>query len=905
MKLDPATWRQLSGLLDDALDLAPADVPAWLARLPPEHAALAPMLREMLVRRAAPETQDLIDRPPPITLAEGAFADHELAAGQAIGPYRLVRRIGTGGMGVVWLAERSDGLVKRPLALKLPHFAVSHGALAERFARERDILATLEHPSIARLYDAGFAADGRPYLALEYVEGSPITRACDERALDLRARLALFRKVVLTVHFAHAHLVLHRDLKPSNIMVTAQGEPKLLDFGIAKLMQDGTAQETELTQRAGGALTPDYASPEQIAGRPLTTASDVYSLGVVLYELVAGERPYRLKRGTRAELEEAILTQEVERASVRAGDEIAARQGTSRARYRRSLAGDVDTILDKALRKAPQARYASAGALADDLGRLLEGQPILAQAPSTGYRLRKFVARNRVATVAGALVVAALGAGSAIALWQASEAREQAARSNALAEFVIGVFNQNSAAQKDPAQARKTSARELLDLGKVRLLNGKDTNPAVADRLLDTFSELYYQLGLPAETIALDEARVRNAEAAFGPRDLRTLDAQRNLASIYMSTGRMDDARKLADQVLSVLDAQGAKGTALRGKVLGTLSQTYLASDPERSYRYLREEVDVLRSCCRSDPELPLALANLALAQAIRGEVRAAGATIDQAGKAHDALPDGGGKHGRAYIYGFATSILTNLDKPAEAEQSARDGLATSLAASGARNSWTYVEQNRLASFLLGASKSDEGRRIALATLADAQAAPDVLGHVTLRARALVARSGVDDDALAQMPPLRASLDQPIDPFTRFEVLYALLQHDLARDEPQRAAALCPALRALVATGPFPRSAGPAGPIALCVAALARSGQLAAARALLDGETRRLDGLEVVPLAARVNIGVAAGELLVRENRGAEAIALGESLRAEIAGRADRAYFADHDARLARVIPPR
>src|SRR5438552_7540905 len=340
MKLDSTTWRALSELLDHALDMDEPTRTAWLETLDGEHAALMPLVRAMLARHGGPETGDFIDALPPFDVVDDAST--AFRPGAIVGAYRLVRELGRGGMGEVWLAERADGLLRRPVAVKLPVLALSRHALAERFAREREILASLTHPHIARLYDAGFAADGQPFLALEYVDGIPLTRYADDQRLGVDARLTLFGQVIGAVAHAHASLVLHRDLKPSNILVTPGGDVKLLDFGIAKLIADGRTSETVLTRAAGNALTLDYAAPEQIAGLPLTTAVDVYALGVVLYELLTGTRPYRLKRGTRGELEEAIASIDAAPPSRVASTEAsAAARSTSIARVRRRLGGDL------------------------------------------------------------------------------------------------------------------------------------------------------------------------------------------------------------------------------------------------------------------------------------------------------------------------------------------------------------------------------------------------------------------------------------------------------------------------------------------------------------------------------------------------------------------------------------
>ena len=309
-----------------------------------------------------------------------------------MGPYRLVRPLGRGGMARVWLAQQAGG---PPVALKLPARPMSSGVLAERFAREREILARLVHPNIARLYDAGFAADGQAYLAIEYVEGVPFTQSCDERRLSVDARIALFLQVLAAVQFAHNNLVLHRDLKPSNILVTPEGHVKLLDFGIAKLLaSDGSAEETEITRLGGHALTIDYAAPEQITGAPLTTAVDVYALGVLLYELLTGARPYRLEHGTLSDIGEAIASVDpVPPSEAAFSDAALLSRSTSQARLRRALSGDLDTIVEKALRKAPEERYASAGSLADDLTRHRAGLPVTARPASVWYRAARLLAR--------------------------------------------------------------------------------------------------------------------------------------------------------------------------------------------------------------------------------------------------------------------------------------------------------------------------------------------------------------------------------------------------------------------------------------------------------------------------------------------------------------------------------
>ncbi|HTS21718.1 MAG TPA: protein kinase [Casimicrobiaceae bacterium] len=493
MKLAAENWRSLSQLLDEALALPLADRAAWVATLAAEHAPLKPLLEELFARPAAVSTADLVGTLP-------FFALREREAGRAartiVGPYRLIREIGRGGMGAVWLAERADGLVKRAVALKLPVLAASRAALAERFAREREILSPLAHPHIARLYDAGFADDGQPYLALEYVADEPATSYCERAKLSVAKRLELFLQVLAAAQYAHANLVLHRDLKPSNILVTPEGDVKLLDFGIAKLMTDGATQDTALTQIAGRALTPDYAAPEQISGAPLTTASDVYSLGVVLYELLAGVPPYRLKRGSKAEIEEAILTQDIARPSAAVTSDVAAKRATTSRKLKRLLSGDLDTIVLKALAKAPAARYPSAEAFASDIARYLHGDPVLARRPSRARIALRFLRRHVLASTLVSAFTLALAATSVVALLKAHEETLQRERADTIGDFLRNVFTQNDPQQSEGA---KLTAAELLSRSGQRLEKEFRGDPYTKALLLTEIGGVYIGLGLPAE----------------------------------------------------------------------------------------------------------------------------------------------------------------------------------------------------------------------------------------------------------------------------------------------------------------------------------------------------------------------------------------------------------------------
>jgi serine/threonine-protein kinase len=542
-------FRQLNRLLEAALVLEPSERSAWLDSLQGPDAELRPMLAELLGRAAMLDESTFLRPLQDLRASEllSEAGELEQQPGEVSGPYRLVQELGRGGMGTVWLAERVDGTMKRKVALKLPHQGVSRSLLSQRLVRERDILSSLEHPNIARLYDAGVSEDGQPFLALEYVDGTPIDRYCRDGALDLSRRLELIVQVCQAVAHAHAHLVLHRDLKPSNILVTPNGQVRLLDFGVAKLLQEGAdrAEETALTQVGGRALTPEYASPEQISHQPLSTASDVYSLGVVLYELLTGQRPYQLKRGSLGELEEAILTTEPARPS-RVADE-----GT-----RRSLSGDLDTIVLKALQKSPSARYSTVSALLDDIERFRAGMPVLARPDSAWYRLRKFVHRHRLLVSAASAVVAAVLLGAGAALWQARLARVEAGRARESAEEARFEARASRASQEilsqilsDAMRGGETEAmRDRLDRARELLRRRFTDEPVIRALLLLEMAGRYDELKLYDREDEVMKEFDALAEETADP----SLLAIRECIAAYdaITSGKLDQARPRLDRGL-------------------------------------------------------------------------------------------------------------------------------------------------------------------------------------------------------------------------------------------------------------------------------------------------------------------------------------------------------------------
>jgi eukaryotic-like serine/threonine-protein kinase len=417
MQLSIAQIALFSRLLEESLPLDAAARRAWLEILAPEHQDLAPALRKALLpgdfQGTGSNALSTLPKLGPADEAADSLAG-KLHVNARIGPYELIRLLGTGGMAQVWLARRADGAFKRDVALKLPRLTHQRVDLEQRFARERDILASLEHPQIARFYDAGIDPGGLPYLAMEYVQGQWLTDWCDSNRLRVSVRLELLLQVLKAVQYAHEKHVIHRDLKPSNILVTESGEVRLLDFGVAKLLQTENADQTQLTGVYGQALTPDYTSPEVLRGDALDPRSDVYSLGVVLYELLTGVRPYQLTNAaSMGLLQQAVSTVEVRKPSALIDRDAVAARAATHEQLARQLRGDLDSIAIRALAKDPEERYSSVAALAEDLQLYLAGRPIKARPARYAYRLRKFVLRNRAVTAvtaaAAALVLIILG----------------------------------------------------------------------------------------------------------------------------------------------------------------------------------------------------------------------------------------------------------------------------------------------------------------------------------------------------------------------------------------------------------------------------------------------------------------------------------------------------------------
>jgi tetratricopeptide (TPR) repeat protein/predicted Ser/Thr protein kinase len=512
-----------------------------------------------------PETLDARGSVTETTESEpAAVPDHP------IGPYRLLKELGRGGMGVVYLAARADEQYQKRVAIKVIKAGMDGAEVVRHFRRERQILAGLDHPNIARLLDGGATEDGLPYLVMEYIQGQPLHSYCDSQKLPIVERLKIFQQVCSAVACAHRNLIVHRDLKPSNILVTAEGVPRLLDFGIAKLLNPELSGDAPTA--TGLAMTREYASPEQARGEPVTTSSDVYSLGVLLYELLTGRRPYRLKTRQPLEVLKAVCEEEPEKPSTAVGrtedltdgsptgaittEEVSVTRKGTRQKLRRRLSGDLDNIALMALRKEPQRRYASVEALSEDIRRYLEGRPVTARKGTVAYRMGKYVRRHALGvTVAAVFVVLLMGFSVSMAIQSARLARERdtAAKERDKAEkvsaFLVDLFRVS-----DPSEAKGNTitAREILDKGAEKIAGELEEQPAVKAALMDTMGRVYGALGLYDKAILLLEDALTLRRQALGNDHRDVAASLNNLANVRFDKGDYAGSEPLYREALAM-----------------------------------------------------------------------------------------------------------------------------------------------------------------------------------------------------------------------------------------------------------------------------------------------------------------------------------------------------------------
>jgi serine/threonine-protein kinase len=585
-------WARIEALFPDLLALPPARRPAFLDR----HCAGAPALRaELEALLLAAERESCLDHPLSLDSTQAPRTPPPMHADEQLGAWRIVHLLGRGGMGEVYLAERIEGGFAQTAAIKrLRVDAIEH---TERFDAERSILAQLDHPHIARLLGGGISADGRAWMAMDYVEGENLVDYCRTHALDLAGRVALFEQICSAVAYAHAHLVVHRDLKPSNILVTRGGQAKLLDFGIAKLLDHGN--DVHLTRTAP--LTPDHAAPEQLEGGAATTAVDIYTLGVLLYELLCGQRPWASGSTPISLVVDRLLREEPPPPSRAVG-------GTRTAAALKQLRGDLDAIVLRCMRKSPCDRYPTVDALREDLQRWREHRPVEARRGAAGYALRRWLWRHRIGLAAASVVFAALLAGLGTALWQAREAQHQAWRAERVKDLVLTAFRENDPLSR-PDNDRRTPA-QLIAVGVARADQQLAGDPNLHAELLDDFGEIQLNLGdLEGGRATLQRALAQRQQLYHGDHIL-IAETMRKLASAYQVEGRYDEGLATANQALAMLDrlgeSQSVEAARLKmgkGVVLITRKQR------EEALQLQREAQQVLeQKLGRNDPLTVLAV---------------------------------------------------------------------------------------------------------------------------------------------------------------------------------------------------------------------------------------------------------------------------------------------------------
>lgn len=611
MKITPERWAQLEPHFDAALDLDGPAREGYVLRLEREDPALGADLRALLVERLETGTiGDLRGRAPDLLSAVGAGAQAEPEiAGRAIGAYRLVRTIGRGGMSVVYLAERIDGRFDQQVAIKVMRWTGGASA-ADRFRLEQQTLARLDHPSLTRIFDSGVTDDGLPYFVMEWVEGEPVTRAVEARGLDIRERVRLFVRLCDAVHGAHQRLIVHRDLKPDNVLMTADGNVKVLDFGIAKWLDDESAG---LTRQGEQLLTPQYASPEQFMDLPATTATDVYALGLLLYEMLAGRTPYELTG--KSMTEQRRLVCEV--------DPVPLHAKVEDVRRRRDLAGDLATICAKALQKDPARRYASAAAFADDLRRWLDGRPVHAAPDSAAYRASRFVRRHAIPVAIASLALFALIAGAAVTAWQAGvasherdRAKVEAERAEQVIEFLVGSLEQaNPYAENRGA----VTVLDALEKSAERIDTDLAERPAIRARMYTTMARVFSHLGQTRRGQGFARQAVSLADSVFGIRSLEAVAARAQLAATIAHSS-LDSALMYEREALAALDGmESREALAIRANLFETHAQHLgQAGQPDTALALQREALGI-RESLYDKPHSDLARSYHYIAAALSG----------------------------------------------------------------------------------------------------------------------------------------------------------------------------------------------------------------------------------------------------------------------------------------------
>lgn len=650
-------WELVQRLFQRAIALDPQAREAFVKTETEHDLALRAKVSWLLANDVHAQTSPL-SRALGSALVDVIHDQRRALVGTVVGSYRLASILGQGGTGTVYLGERADRQYSGRVAIKLVDSSALQGGLDARFRAERQILANLNHPNIARLLDAGETENGQPYLVMEYVQGEPVDSYCDTRYLDLHQRLQLFLQICAAVQYAHQNLIVHRDLKPANILVTSDGVPKLLDFGIAKLLEvsDDRNSAPALTRVNDRLLTPEYASPEQILGGTVTTASDVYSLGVILYELMCGLRPYRVpSSASQLELERCICVSDPDRPSTAVArasdaldlpiDAIASARSSSTERLRRQLQGDIDCIVLRALRKEAQHRYSSIEQFAADVHRHLESKPVHARQGNWLYYTQRFTRRHTTG-VAASVALLAFIVGVAIVMsvqrQQIASALERATqdeqRAETVSEFMLNVF---SAADPYVHAGKEPTARSLLEEAAHRIQNDLDQHPTVRARLLEAIGRSYQRMGHAERSIPyLEEAiRIQRKLEAPGVRMASTL---MELAIAQREAARYEASDQTFGEALELVRGLGETRTEARAQLLVDMGRLeMIRSNVDQAEQYFTTSLDLMRGLRgQRDPEVGAILSELATVMTWKNELERAEAYARDAARIYARMPE-------------------------------------------------------------------------------------------------------------------------------------------------------------------------------------------------------------------------------------------------------------------------
>lgn len=632
-------WEKVKEILNDALDLPSSERQQFVEN---RCAELAPEIRREVESLMQVEftAESFFGSPAVVNFADLLLIEEDPKAllGAEIGNYKIIRKIGYGGMGVVYLAERNDGMFDKRVALKLLKPELNTENLRRRFQHERQILASLEHPNIARLLDAGTSPSGVPFLAMEYVEGIPIDEFCNTNELNLEQRLELFRTVCEAMAFSHRNLIVHRDLKPSNILVTQDGVPKLLDFGIAKLLSPEFDEMTQTVTKLG-AMTPSYASPEQLKGESVTTATDIYSLGIILYELLAGRRPFEnveknfqeilkavcetdppLPSAMISELGWRISDSEMQTAQTSVDTKSSNKATNPKSQIRHpQLKGDLDNIILKALKKEPERRYSTVESFAEDIRRYLTGLPVLARPDTFSYRAEKFIRRNRTSVVAGILILLAIIGGVAATLWQARSARLEAQKARKVSEYMQNVLNFSNPfwVSTNPKRNREAKISDALDEALKNIDTDLGEQPEIQGEILLTIAGIYAGQGQYDKALPLVQKSIEKFDSVFGENNPKSHLSYSGLATLYSLTGKQSEAEKTFLKTVAYYRANPGTNDVTKGQIVADLNDlgnvhNYNSNFVE-SEKYYREAIENFpRLEGKQKAMIPIILGNLA-----------------------------------------------------------------------------------------------------------------------------------------------------------------------------------------------------------------------------------------------------------------------------------------------------